>query len=711
MTTLYSATWPGAGGAAWPAVWSLSTPSTNFTQDGSGGGVITTTTATPSYANLNGTGAPTNFANGEVTGSLIANATGEAYIWLRCDGNPTAAANGYYLKIVPSGPYALVKSVSGVTATIGDSGATQVGDWTASAYNFRLRVKGSTVSASVWKVGTSEPSAWGITVTDTAVTAAGMLRLSSDSAGLATCAVTWKGLNQASTMVLTDAQGSSTLVMTAKATSVSTGTGGDNLLAPPFAGGNNILNELWNDAVDLTPWHAAPNGPWNVTVTGASLAIQQTNRGKLQVASSSLAAIFAVASGKNYATPTPVQIPTLADSEVVTAFNFDPAGATIDLYLALRYQGTGALTQGYLVNIKPSAGGDTTATGYLEYYPVGGPHTTLGTWTIKDVYGSNLLITPGTKYWCRFRVQGSRISCTIWADGLPEPKTWGLSVVNTSLPTAGYLAPLWQFHSSGSGGIVYFNNMSLGDLQASGPGMTGTAGSYSTGSAKALITPLLVSTGNSVSGSTRARLTKNTIWQTYPAYPNQTLSAFADSRSGGSARLIPPYFAKPNSYGQFAGVYYGGTPFAKPLNKVTLYQGTGSLVAVSSLSGSGFRITRSWSIIVADEIPTFELNTILASYRDTLGVVLPLDVIPTIRIIMTNATTGADTVVVPRAQMSQVGASNVWRYQWTPTVEGVYSIEIQSSWRAFGAQAFQPVTARSRYDFVAPELGYPDRMG
>jgi Fibronectin type III domain len=43
----------------------------------------------------------------------------------------------------------------------------------------------------------------------------------------------------------------------------------------------------------------------------------------------------------------------------------------------------------------------------------------------------------GTAYWLRFRVQGSMMAINVWADGTPEPATWGYTTVDTALTLPG----------------------------------------------------------------------------------------------------------------------------------------------------------------------------------------------------------------------------------------------------------------------------------
>src|SRR5487761_1210997 len=81
-----------------------------------------------------------------------------------------AGSGGYYLLRQTGSQLQLIKNVSGATSTL----ATYA--FTPSANSFcwmRLLVQGTSLEARVWQDGTTEPSAWQISVTDSSITAAG----------------------------------------------------------------------------------------------------------------------------------------------------------------------------------------------------------------------------------------------------------------------------------------------------------------------------------------------------------------------------------------------------------------------------------------------------------------------------------------------------------------------------------------------------------
>jgi hypothetical protein len=106
--------------------------------------------------------------------------TGYLSVFLRGSGgwpNPYRPLNGYGLEIAPNSSSITIKRmVNGtVTSLNTTSGAQQV---TTAKQWVRLRVVGSTIQYKTWVDGQAEPTAWRVTLTDTAVTAPGQAYLS-----------------------------------------------------------------------------------------------------------------------------------------------------------------------------------------------------------------------------------------------------------------------------------------------------------------------------------------------------------------------------------------------------------------------------------------------------------------------------------------------------------------------------------------------------
>lgn len=178
---LFSETWTGADGAAWPSSWtSGNTSGAVDIQSNTGRLAVSDVTNAWSRSQLTGLAAR---ADSELLTSYTWSSTSAVSylsVFLRGSGgwqNAYRPKNGYGLELQSnSGTVAVQKSVNGTaTTTQSVAGAQQVStgkQW------LRLRVSGSTIQFKIWADGTTEPTAWKSTNTDTSVTGAGQLFLS-----------------------------------------------------------------------------------------------------------------------------------------------------------------------------------------------------------------------------------------------------------------------------------------------------------------------------------------------------------------------------------------------------------------------------------------------------------------------------------------------------------------------------------------------------
>ncbi len=183
---LFSETWPGADGSAWPAAWTASTSSgTVDTQ--SGAGRIAVSDVASAYGRAQLTGLANQSDTELLTSYSWSSNTAVSYLsaFLRGSGgwqNGYRPKNGYGVELQSnSGTVVLQKDVNGTTSTLATvTGAQQL---TTGKQWLRLRVSGSTVQFKIWADGTTEPSTWAATSTDTSVTAPGQLFLSLNRGG------------------------------------------------------------------------------------------------------------------------------------------------------------------------------------------------------------------------------------------------------------------------------------------------------------------------------------------------------------------------------------------------------------------------------------------------------------------------------------------------------------------------------------------------
>lgn len=175
---LFSDLWTAADGAAWQAAWIASTSAgTVDTLSNAGRLTVTNTSGAYARAQLNGLAARTN---AEAKFSYRWTATGSSAYFtvnLRGSGGWTNAyrpRNGYGVEFSSNSTSPVInKSVNGTTTDLKTmSGAQPLS--TAKRW-VRMRVSGTTIQVKTWLDGTTEPTAWTGTVTDTTVTAAGQL--------------------------------------------------------------------------------------------------------------------------------------------------------------------------------------------------------------------------------------------------------------------------------------------------------------------------------------------------------------------------------------------------------------------------------------------------------------------------------------------------------------------------------------------------------
>lgn len=179
--SLFGDAWTGVNGSPWQSAWTTNAVTASVvTTNGTGQIALNDTSGAYGRAALTGVAAR---ADSQVVFSYQWNArTAAAYfnVYLRGSGgwqNSYRPRNGYGLEFASnSSTVALKRNLNGTTTTIASSSTAQPSG-TGKRW-VRLRVSGSTVQFRTWADGTTEPSTWTSTVTDTGVTAAGQLHIS-----------------------------------------------------------------------------------------------------------------------------------------------------------------------------------------------------------------------------------------------------------------------------------------------------------------------------------------------------------------------------------------------------------------------------------------------------------------------------------------------------------------------------------------------------
>lgn len=179
---LYSTSWTGTTGTGWAAPWAVE-KNTAFADIQSNQGRLAVSDTSGAYARARLDAAGASVADAQVSFSYAWNSTNTpsyASVFLRGSGgwaNPYRPLHGYGVQISPSsGTVEVQRTTSGTVTTLAAvAGAQKVG---TARQRVRFVVAGSTLRLKIWPEGSTEPSTWTWSGTDTAVTTAGRLHLS-----------------------------------------------------------------------------------------------------------------------------------------------------------------------------------------------------------------------------------------------------------------------------------------------------------------------------------------------------------------------------------------------------------------------------------------------------------------------------------------------------------------------------------------------------
>src|SRR5581483_11481173 len=97
--------------------------------------------------------------------------------------NGAQMTTGYRLEITPSSSAVHIKKI--VNSTVTDLGSFTYSLTGSTPQRVRFQVQGSTVRAKIWPLGSSEPSTWSLSVTDSEITTPGVLQLANSFSSMA----------------------------------------------------------------------------------------------------------------------------------------------------------------------------------------------------------------------------------------------------------------------------------------------------------------------------------------------------------------------------------------------------------------------------------------------------------------------------------------------------------------------------------------------
>jgi chitodextrinase len=177
-TAAFTETWPDADGAPWPAAWTTSGASATIDTQGGTGRLLVSDVA-GGYARAQLTGLADRADSDLLTSFRWSSNSAASYlsVFLRGSGgwqNAYRPKNGYGIQLQSnSGTVSVLKNVNGTLTTLQNVAGAQA--LTTGKQWLRLRVVGSQIQFKIWADGTSEPTSWTTSLTDSAVTAPGGL--------------------------------------------------------------------------------------------------------------------------------------------------------------------------------------------------------------------------------------------------------------------------------------------------------------------------------------------------------------------------------------------------------------------------------------------------------------------------------------------------------------------------------------------------------
>lgn len=202
--------------------------------------------------------------------------------------------------------------------------------------------------------------------------------------------------------------------------------------------------------------------------TSSSQPNEWTKRGATTTPAWSITSDGATAGGKRLGVASP--------ASVGTNISFDPAGVVTDGE-ALALVKTGASTTASVINVglamRASAGSDVAYTAYLVRHS-GINSGNFSLYVARDnvaaITSTTFAWAANTRYWIRFRMQGTSLQVKVWAYGSAEPASWTISTTDANL-ASGYVGINCPGTVNGPQGTIEFFSFAPGNRTA--PGLSG----------------------------------------------------------------------------------------------------------------------------------------------------------------------------------------------------------------------------------------------
>ena len=503
----YTESWTGANGAAWPAAWTTNSANGSATIASNTGRMAFTDT-TGAYARAVLTGVPPTTDTEVLTSYQWSSNTAQAVlnVYLRGSGgwqNPNRPRTGYGLNLVSTtGTITIQRNVNGTLTNLrtvaGGQAVTTARQW------LRFRVDGQDVMFRTWRDGTTEPSTWTSTLSDSSIPGAGQLYLTH---------LRNSTNNAAKNLTLDDLVLTELLAVDTTPPSAPTGLGAtsddsgtqvdlawtaatddvgvvgyrvvrDGVVLPATVGSTSYQDTGLtpgqtyvytvraydaagntgpdSDPVSITTADPPPSGVLHTeTWTGANGAVwpaawtTNSANGSATIASNTGRMAFTDTTGA-YARAVLTGVPPTTDTEVLTSYQWssNTAQAVLNVYLrgSGGWQNPNRPRTGYGLNLVSTTGTITIQRN------VNGTLTNL-----RTVAGGQAVTTA--RQWLRFRVDGQDVMFRTWRDGTTEPSTWTSTLSDSSIPGAGQLYLTHLRNSTNNAA----KNLTLDDLTLSDP--------------------------------------------------------------------------------------------------------------------------------------------------------------------------------------------------------------------------------------------------
>ena len=279
------------------------------------------------------------------------------------------------------------KRVSGSTTMIGSVPFTAAVN---TSYTLRFRVVGTTLYARVWQTGTTEPTGWQITVTDTT--------FSSGSSGLRMQIAT--GVTASYTSFVATVPGVTPTPTPSPTPSPSASP--SVTVSPSPTAGTTLAQDSFQRA-NQTLWGTATDGlTWGEDANTNSVFSIVNNTGQVSNGTTTYNAILG---------------PKVANAEVLFSGSMS-SYSTANLGAVLRWTDSNDWYKAYI-----------NGTTLVVQKKVSGSTTILG----STPFTANV----GTSYSLRFRVVGTTLYARVWQTGTVEPTSWQITVTDTTF-SSGY---------------------------------------------------------------------------------------------------------------------------------------------------------------------------------------------------------------------------------------------------------------------------------